>query len=140
MKAVGQHGGKCTLYYDADCGFCSRTVRYLARLDFMNTTRWTPFQSLEEPLPGLSWEDFNHAAYLHDPRSGRLFAGFYAFRRLPLKMAALMPLAPLFWFPGIALLGTPVYAWIARNRYHIAHCEVPSTSPTESRGPGHDRS
>ena len=48
-------------YYDADCRFCTRLVRWLSRADVPQRITWTPYRSLETP-PGLSWEDLERAA------------------------------------------------------------------------------
>ncbi len=86
---------------------------------------WTPFQSLEQPPPGLSWDDLDRAAYL-DTGRGRLHRGYYAFRMLTLRLLPLLPLAPIFWFPGVVPAGVAAYGWIARNRYRISRCRIPT--------------
>ena len=111
-------------YYDGDCGFCTRTAKYLSRLDFLSQVSWTPYQSLSSPPDGLSWADLDSAAYLV-PGQGRLHSGFYAFRMLTLRLLPLMPLAPILWLPGVNRLGVVVYRWIAGNRYHLSGCRAP---------------
>jgi hypothetical protein len=86
---------------------------------------WLPYQDLETPPHGLSWEDLDRAAYLDDPGQGRLYEGFYAFRMLTLRLIPLLPLAPLFWFPGVHLVGVAIYRWVARNRSHLSTCRLP---------------
>jgi predicted DCC family thiol-disulfide oxidoreductase YuxK len=112
-------------YYDGDCGFCIRVVRWLARLDWLRQVTWTAYQSLEQLPQGLSREDLDRAAYLEDTRRQRRFRGFYAFRRLTLRLPPLLPLAPLFWFPGVDLVGRAVYRWVAANRQRISRCRAP---------------
>ena len=90
--------------------------------DIFQRVQWVPFQSLEEPPRGLSWEDLNRAAYL-DSGQGVLHEGFYGIRMLTLRLFPLLPLAPVFWFPGMNSLGTAVYRWIATNRYRISRCQ-----------------
>lgn len=117
--------GRWVFYYDGECGFCTASVRFLARLDFFRKLTWTPFQDLTVPPGGLSWEDLDRAAYLetrsHD-RGGerRLYRGFYAFRMLSLRLLPLTPLTPLLWLPGVNRLGEVAYSWVARNRYRIS--------------------
>ncbi len=108
-----------TFYYDGNCGFCTKVARLLSRIDNFRQVAWVPFQSLDEPPPGLSWEDLDCAAYLSTGK-GRLHEGFHGFKMLTLRLLLLVPLAPLFWFPGINQLGVPVYRWIAKNRYRIS--------------------
>ena len=117
------HSHRWIFYYDGNCGFCTRVVRGLFRIDFFRKVQWIPFQSLEEPPQGLSWEDLDLAAYLDTGREG-LHEGFYSFRMLTLRLLPLVPLAPAFWFPGMNLLGPVVYRWIASNRYRISRCRI----------------
>ena len=117
------------LYYDGECGFCTLSVRMLALADFFRVVAWTAYQELQEPPPGLAWQDLDEAAYLEVRRGGagddfaegrRLHRGFYAFRMLTLRLPPLLPLAPLLWLPGVNRLGERAYAWIAANRYRIS--------------------
>ena len=109
------------LYYDGDCGFCGRVKRWLSRMDFFGGIEWNPYQGLERPPQGLSWNDLDRAAYL-DAGQGRLIEGFYAFRMLTLRLLPLIPLAPILWFPGVNLVGETVYRWVARNHYRLSSC------------------
>jgi predicted DCC family thiol-disulfide oxidoreductase YuxK len=113
------------MYYDGTCGFCAAVVDILDRIDLRDRVAWIPFQSLETLPAGLTKEDLDAAAYLDS--DGRLEGGFYAFRRLTVGLPLLLPLAPLFWFPGVRFAGAAVYDWVARNRYRLpgATCEVP---------------
>ncbi|MDA0262579.1 MAG: DUF393 domain-containing protein [Chloroflexi bacterium] len=112
-------------YYDADCRLCTRLVGWLGKADLFRRITWTPYQSLEAPPPGLSWDDLQRAAYLVDGDTGRLYEGFYAFRMLTVRLPVLAPLAPICWFPAMGLLGTAVYRWVARNRHRLSGCTVP---------------
>ena len=131
--------GRWVCYYDGDCRICNRTARWLSCIDFFSQVSWTPYQALAEPPDGLTWADLDSAAYLV-PKAGRLYRGFYAFRMLTLKLLPLMPLAPVFWFPGISLLGAPVYRWIADSRYHASGCRAPGlgAKPPSSDPPAID--
>lgn len=111
-------------YYDGDCGLCGWLVKWLGRMDFARGVDWVPFQSLQTLPEGLSRDDLNQAAYL-DVGAGKLLPGFYAFRRLTLKIAFLWPLAPIFWFPGVPAPGVLVYRWVAQNRYRLSRCAAP---------------
>lgn len=123
-----------TFYYDGDCGFCCLAVKWLGRLDFFKAVRWMPCQSLDEPPPGLTREDLEAAAYL-DRGQGGLEEGFYAFRWLTIRILPLVLLAPLFWLPGIALLGVPAYQWVARHRHRISRCGLPTVASDQAQGP-----
>jgi predicted DCC family thiol-disulfide oxidoreductase YuxK len=128
---------KWVFYYDGECGFCIRAVGWLYRLDLFKAVDWIPYQSLDRPPQGLTWDDLEAAAYL-DTGEGRLHRGFYAFRMLTLKLPPLVPLAPLFWLPGAHLPGVALYRWIARNRHHLSACRIPGIrSGRPAKPPGH---
>jgi predicted DCC family thiol-disulfide oxidoreductase YuxK len=121
--------GEWRFYYDGNCTFCTRVVAVLSRTGWRGGVAWVPFQSLAAPPTGLTWSDLEQAAYL-DTGEVRLHQGFFAFRKLSVRLPLLIPLAPLLWFPGMSLLGAPVYRWIARNRYRISHCRIPGLKPS----------
>ena len=125
--------GEWRFYYDGNCSFCTRVVGGLSGTDWRGGGAWVPFQSLAAPPEGLAWSDLEQAAYL-DAGDGKLHQGFFAFRKLSLRLPLLLALAPLLWFPGMALLGAPVYRWIAHNRYRISRCRVPGLKPSGDKG------
>ena len=77
-----------------------------------------PFQSLDRPPDGLSWEDLDRAAYLVDGE-GLQYEGFFAFRRLTRLLWPLRPFYPLLLIPGSDRLGVAIYRRIARNRHRF---------------------
>jgi predicted DCC family thiol-disulfide oxidoreductase YuxK len=120
-------------YYDGDCGFCTRSVRILQRLDWRRRVRWVPYQSLETAPDGLSWDDFQREAYID--RGGRLESGFFAFRRLTLLLPPLYPLAPVVCLPGVSVVGSAIYRLVARNRGRLTAegCETEPPRSTRRR-------
>ena len=106
----GDHGGRWVFYYDGDCGFCTRVVRALEHLDLSDAVAWVPYQTLDDPLAGLSWDDLDRAAYL-DTGKGRLRGGFYAFRMLTLRLVPLLPLPSSFGFRESASWAWPPIGW-----------------------------
>lgn len=113
-----------TFYYDADCGMCSAVVRWLRRFDTRKRIAWTAIQSLDTPPRGLTHADLEAAAYL-TCAPGDNHEGFFAFRKLLLRLPLLSPLGALMWIPGARFIGVPAYRWVARNRYRISGCRVP---------------
>ena len=89
MKGARQRH-KWVFYYDGDCEFCTGVVRVLFRIDFFGRITWNPYQTLEKPPEGLTWDDLDSAAYL-DTSQDRFHVGFYAFRMLTLQLVPLMP-------------------------------------------------
>ena len=75
IKKGGRHGGKWEFYYDGDCGFCTKVIQWLSRIDFFEQIRWIPYQTLEEPPDGLHWDDLDTAAYLGTGQN-RIHEGF----------------------------------------------------------------
>ena len=109
------------LIYDADCRLCATLARWLSRADILQRIIWTPYQSLDAPPSGLSWDDLKRSAYLVDGGDQQI-EGFYAFRMLTVRIVLLAPLALIFWFPGINVIGSALYRWVARNRYRLFGC------------------
>jgi predicted DCC family thiol-disulfide oxidoreductase YuxK len=110
-------------YYDGGCGLCRSVVAVMSRLDIRRRVAWAPYQSLEAPPRGLTWEDLERSARLETGQSGH-HEGFYAFRRLTLLLPPLWPLAPILWLPGVPGLGTGLYRWTAGHRYGISGCRL----------------
>ena len=113
------------VYYDGDCALCETAKRWLSRLDVLRRVEWTAYQLLERPPLGLAWSDLESAVWL-DTGNGRPVRGFYAFRRLALRLPPLTAIAPALWLPGVARLGELVYGWVARNRCRLSSCFVRS--------------
>ena len=126
MGQNGRHCGRWVFYYDGECGFCRRMAGGLSRLDVFGQIDWTPYQGLRNPPGGLSWGDLDGAAFLKTG-GGTLYEGFYACRRLTLRLAALLPLAPVLWLPGVNRVGVATYGWVARNRYFLSRCRLPGS-------------
>lgn len=122
------------VYYDADCRFCASLARWLSKADVLHQITWAPYQSLDRPPSGLSWEDLERSAYLVDESNDRRWEGFHAFRMLTVRLPLLFPLALFFWFPGASVIGAAVYRRVARNRDRIFGCGVPATG----RGDGEE--
>ncbi len=113
--------GGAVFYYDGYCGMCLRLVQWLERMDSRGRIVWIPYQSLDEPPTGITWEDMDRAAYLVAD-SGEISEGFYAIRALLTKLPALATVGALMWLPGVSLIGAPVYRLVARNRRRISSC------------------
>lgn len=108
------------LLYDGQCGFCQGSMRRVQILDLFGKFKAQDLHAidnLETLNPAL-----NKSACLtrmHYVESGRVYAGFYAFKRIAAKLPLLFPLLPLLYIPGIAYPGQAVYDWIAKNRHRL---------------------
>lgn len=105
--------------YDGGCGFCSRTVAWLARLDWRGRLRFVDFNAewdrLNSSYPMLDRDACVNAMHVISPR-GRITAGFDAFRTIAWLVPLLWPIAPLMYVPGVPPVGRSVYRFIARHR------------------------
>ncbi|MCM0605765.1 MAG: HTTM domain-containing protein [Xanthomonadaceae bacterium] len=90
--------------YDPDCTFCTRWMKVFCTLDLRQSICWTGSQ-----------EALTEAVYISS--TGNRSGGFFAFRKIVLKLPTLWILIPFFFFPGSAWIGTRVYKWIADHRY-----------------------
>lgn len=90
--------------YDRDCTFCTRWMKVITTLDVRGSLKWT----------GVS-DTLTEVIYISS--QGKRFGGFFAFRRIVLRLPTLWILIPIFFFPGSAWIGTRVYQWIADHRY-----------------------
>ncbi len=115
--------------YDADCGFCAASVRWLlrrgSRLDFRPCRQRPP----EMDLAGLTAEDCRRAACLvESPEDAplRVHRGAaainLALRRLQgLRNVGWRLLSLLYLLPGLRRAEDAGYAWVARNRRRLGH-------------------
>ena len=108
-------------YYDGQCGMCVGFVRWMERCDRNGAIIWTAYQSLETPPVGVTWDGLERAAYFVSD-TGEVTEGFYAIRSLLHRVPKLALIGLLLSLPGSALVGPPVYRFIARNRHRISSC------------------
>jgi predicted DCC family thiol-disulfide oxidoreductase YuxK len=133
--------------YDADCGFCTRTKRWLEHFDLEGTFRWRPYQSGAGLDFGISESDAARRLYLINGE--RIYSGFGAFKMMVLwnpiaylvtyiilaapgpadsafrnmvVLTLLLSFSPLF-----TPIGEGIYSLIARNRRRLspeANCRI----------------
>lgn len=123
--------GRLHVIYDGDCALCRRVLTILSRFDVR--TRWTFYRSqdsktIDERFPGVTPEELDEAMVAIADDGSRFF-GFFAFRRMLWSTPWLWGLLPMFYFPGAAVVGSRIYAWVARNRHRFGcgtqTCAVP---------------
>ena len=121
-----------TLIYDADCGFCVRSLRVVRALDLFRVCTYHGSRGggVDEVFPTLKAKDLDEAMYAVTG-SGRVYRGFFAFRRVLLSLPLAWVLLPFFYFPGTSLVGPTVYGWVARHRRRLG-CSLACERPADS--------
>jgi predicted DCC family thiol-disulfide oxidoreductase YuxK len=108
------------VFYDADCGFCSRSAALLGRLDRAGRLELVPLQEAGEAVPGAPPEDrLLELMHVRDG-SGSWWRGGAAWLRIADIVPALRLLALLARLPLVRPLVDTVYAFVARNRHRIS--------------------
>ena len=116
--------------YDGDCGFCKTTVCWMKSLDWLGRLEWRPRlePGLSERFPALQTFDTKKEMVSLRP-DGKAEGGFYALREVWIQLPLTFIPAVLFYIPGAAVIGVPVYDWVARNRFRFklpkASCGLP---------------
>jgi len=113
-------GADLDVFYDADCGFCTRTALLLRRVDRSHRLRLMPLQRAAEVAPDAPVEDrLLEEMHVRDG-SGRWSSGGAAWLRIAHLVPLMKPLAFLAELPVLRSMVEPVYAVIARNRHRIS--------------------
>jgi predicted DCC family thiol-disulfide oxidoreductase YuxK len=121
------------VFYDADCGFCTRSARLLRRLDRGHRLRIGRLSDAAAypdapPPPQL-------AAAMHcRDRSGRWLAGGDAWLRIAEELPALRPFGRIGRLPGARWVVERVYRLIAANRHRLSRLlgdEACETGPVD---------
>lgn len=108
------------LFFDGDCGLCSRSVRVLSRMDRSKALYFAPLQgsTAEKHLPKQQRSDLE-SAVLYEPTTETTETGSDAilnavmhtrsFWRIPARMALILPKS----------FRDAIYRWIAQNRHRF---------------------
>lgn len=118
-RAANREAKKNLVVYDGHCGFCRASIRMLLIMDLFSVLKVVDYHRQEDLSvlhPQLTKQAAASRVYLVEPE-GTLWGGFFAFRRLCLKLPMLYPLLPLVYFPGMDILGPLAYLWVAEHRY-----------------------
>ena len=124
------------LFYDGDCGLCSRSVRFLMRRDRSQRLRFAPLQgeTAQELLEPKLLESLSTVIYLEPgcPPQLRSDAVLHAlidtrskWRFLARPALVIIPRA----------LRDAIYNWVARNRHRLFpknDCPLPTNEERES--------
>ncbi len=128
--------------YDGRCGFCCRSVFWLAIMDWLGRLHLVNFHNAvarADAVPDLTFEQLNRSMHIRLPAvasektrdeeakagmpDGRTYVGFRAFRQIAHHLPPLWPLVPIAYLPGAASIGDRVYRRIADKRKKCNHQE-----------------
>ncbi len=87
------------IIYDGNCKLCQRTVRVVN--NFSKNFTFDPGNNTDEVI------------YVENYR---VYRGFYAIRRIILKIPVFWFLLPILYFPFFDRIGVRVYRFISKNR------------------------
>lgn len=109
-----------TLVYDADCGFCTRSVQLVRRVvDRRERFEIRPWQELDLAAVGLTEQACDEAAQFV-AADGRVSSGHRAIAHAVLHGAPpWRPVGLLLLAPGISPVAARVYRWIATHRHQL---------------------
>lgn len=102
-------------YFDGQCGFCTRSTRWLRRLDWLNRLEFRDLNTASAAdLPVSAAQ-----AMIGMPmrtKSGRVLLGFAAMRRALIQTPVGFAPAVFLYFPVISAIGRVVYGFVASRR------------------------
>ena len=110
------------VFYDGKCGFCRLSFQYLKIMDVFQTIEFIDFNDVKELSKyhsDLTEKKVQDQMQLVDD-AGRLYAGFYALRRLARWLPMLWPFLMLAYLPLMGTIGSLFYKWIAHNRMFVS--------------------
>jgi len=109
-----------TVFYDADCGFCSHWAAVLRRLDSRHRLRLVPIQAAETSLPGMPTEQELLAVMHVVDGAGRWDRGGGAWLCIADTIPVLRPLGLAGRLPLADLAVEWLYQLVARNRGRLS--------------------
>jgi predicted DCC family thiol-disulfide oxidoreductase YuxK len=117
------------MFFDADCAFCSRSVRWIARLDGAGRIRFAPLRGKLGREKGLeSWADAqNGTVVLLRESDGKFFYSSDAVVEIGMALGGVWGILTLArWIPKA--WRDALYRLVARNRYRLVRksstCEL----------------
>jgi predicted DCC family thiol-disulfide oxidoreductase YuxK len=127
-----KHRGE--IFYDADCGLCSRGATRWGGLFERRGFHWLPLQTpgTTERLSADTTEVQAEMKLLL--ADGRIVGGAEAWAVLLRAVWWLWPIGVLMGLPGIKIFGDLYYRWLARNRHYLStECGLQKCASTHRR-------
>jgi predicted DCC family thiol-disulfide oxidoreductase YuxK len=114
------------VFYDAECGVCSRGATRWGELFARRGFAWLPLQTPGTPARTGASEAELRAEMKLRLADGRVVGGAAAWAILFRAVWWLWPLGVMIDLPDIRILSAAAYRWVARNRYCFGGaCAVP---------------
>ena len=104
-----------TLIYDADCGFCARSAKWLSKSGAVNIQPWQGIRDLKSI--GLTEQMVKSAAFWVDGGQVKANAEAAIANALVARGAGWQFAGRFIMLPGIRQASSPVYKLIAKNRH-----------------------
>lgn len=121
-----------TLIFDGECGFCTRSVNLLVRLDRHGRLRTAPFQQAGvAEAAGVGRDDLARAVFWDGGPAGGRYWGAEAVNAALSAALGNSLLLRLYRVPGIRRVQDRVYRWVADNRHRL-----PGVTPWCTSHPG----
>ena len=114
---------KSSVYYDADCAFCTKSINVVNKFDYFEKVSFLPMQSLSDGEFGFSLERLKKEMGCVEA-DGKIFYGARAFEKVFEKIPLFYPVALLYKIPFIIYIAEIIYSKIAANRYLLSDSDA----------------
>lgn len=111
------------MLYDGLCLFCGKARKIVTFLDWfsaikpINAYDAKALAEIKRDIPDI--QELLTQIHLLD-KNGTAYTGFYAVRRIALKLPLTAPFAVLLYLPGIHIVGQKIYLYIAQNKQRFS--------------------
>jgi predicted DCC family thiol-disulfide oxidoreductase YuxK len=117
--------------FDGGCGFCTRTVAVLRRLDLLGRLRFADANvsaaSLTSIHPSLTAEACladMHVVVGHESGTVSIKTGFDGYRSIAWVLPIAWPTLAILYVPGVPAVGRRIYRFVASHR-STTSCRLP---------------
>ncbi|GAA0332505.1 hypothetical protein GCM10008967_23960 [Bacillus carboniphilus] len=109
--------------YDAQCLLCQKSKSAIQKIDTLNRFTWVSLQEYEKREDAIPFKPVELRRELHlviqKGEKVKVLKGFLAIRYMFLFMPLTFFLGVLAYFPGVTLIGNPLYKWVAKRRHNL---------------------
>lgn len=120
---IGRRPLAVDIVYDGACPLCIRSMTLLAYLDWFRRLGYRDLMHWAEvarDYPALDPDACIKEMHVVDRVTGRIYRGYFGFRRIAWEVPLLWPLLLFVYIPGVSFVGFRVYGLIAANRLRVA--------------------